>query len=134
MVAEGAFSTRELLKRYVKLKAPRYVGLPWVWRHFPDPLFGFITDLSLGAMRLLLRRRYLSVKRAVGATNARPCFFIHAEKDFIVSLALAKQLYTKASQPKSLWVIPGAQHAEGFHAAPDVYGTRVVNFFREHLN
>jgi len=133
VAAESAFSTRELLKWHVKKRAPIYVNIPWLWDRIPDPLFGFITDLSLGALRLLLRRRYLSVERAVASLNGRPCLFIHGERDSYIDLFLARRLFAEAGEPKALWVVQGARHNEGLVVAPDDYRERVVGFFREHL-
>ncbi|MFQ6672544.1 MAG: alpha/beta hydrolase [Candidatus Tectimicrobiota bacterium] len=133
VAAESAFSTRELLKWHVKKRAPMYVPLPWLWRHFPDALFGLVTDLSLGTMRWLLRRRYLSVERAVASLHWRPCLFIHGERDAYIDVSLAEQLYARASEPKTLWIVPGARHNDGLLVAPEAYRQRVVGFFRRHL-
>lgn len=133
VAAESAFSTRELLKWHVKKRAPIYVEASWLWRRFPDPLFGFITDLSLAAMRWLMRRRYLSVERAVASLNGRPCLFIHGERDPYIDLSLAERLYAKAGEPKDLWIVPGARHNEGIQVAPEAYRKRVTDFFRQNL-
>ncbi|MCZ6700982.1 MAG: alpha/beta hydrolase [bacterium] len=133
VAAESAFSTRELLKWHVMKRAPIYVNLPWLWRHIPDPLHGFSTDLSLGVMRLLLRRRYLSVERAVAGLNGRACLFIHGERDTYIDISLTQQLFAEAGEPKALWIVPGARHNEGLVAAPDAYQERVSSFFRRYL-
>lgn len=133
VAAESAFSTRELLRWHVKKRAPIYVNLPWLWRHFPDPLFGLVTDLSLGTLRLFLRRRYLSVERAVASLNGRPCLFIYGERDSFIDLFVAQRLYAVANEPKALWVVPGARHNEGLAVAPEDYRERVTSFFRRHL-
>jgi pimeloyl-ACP methyl ester carboxylesterase len=133
LVVESAFSTRELLKMHVKKRAPIYVQLPWLWRHFPDVLFTLVTDLSLWVMRLMLGRRYLSVKRAVTSLNGRPCFFIHGDRDPYIDRSLAESLYARAGEPKSYWVVPGARHNEGLLAAPETYKERVVTFFRQNM-
>lgn len=133
VAAESAFCTRELLKWHIKKRAPIYVEIPWLWRHFPDPLFGFITDLSLGAMRWLMGRRYLRVSRAVGLLDGRPCLFIHGERDPYIDSSLARQLFELAREPKALWIVPGARHNEGLQVEPELYRERLVAFFRRHL-
>jgi pimeloyl-ACP methyl ester carboxylesterase len=133
LVVESAFSTRELLKMHVKKRAPIYVELPWLWRYFPDPLFSLVTDLSLGAMRLLMGRRYLSVDRAVTSLNGRPCLFIHGDRDPYIDRSLTEKLYAKAGEPKALWIVPGARHNDGLLVAPETYKERVVNFLSQHL-
>lgn len=133
VVAESAFSTRELLKMHVRKRAPMYVPIPWLWSHFPDALFTSVTHVSMWAMKLLLGRRYLSVDRAASAHNSKPCFFIHGERDPYIDCSLARSLYAKAGEPKLLWIVPGARHNECLQVAPEAYRERVVGFLREHL-
>lgn len=133
LVVESAFSTRGLLKSHVKKRAPIYVELPWLWRHFPDPLFGFVTDLSLGAMRLLFGKNYLSVDRAVSSLNGRPCLFIYGDRDPYIDRSTAEGLYARAGEPKALWIVSGARHNEGLLVAGEDYRERVAAFFRQNL-
>lgn len=133
LVVESAFSTRELLRMHVRKRAPIYVELPWLWRIFPDPLFGLVTNLSMYAMKLVLGKQYLSVDKAVTSLNGRPCFFIHGDRDPYIDRSLTESLYARAGEPKALWIVPGARHNEGLQVAPKEYPERVVDFLRRHL-
>jgi hypothetical protein len=42
-------------------------------------------------------------------------------------------LFEFAEGPKELWVIPEAGHIGGWHARPDEYKTKMVDFFNQTL-
>ena len=65
--------------------------------------------------------------------SPRPLLVIADESDAVIGVEQTQQLFEAAAQPKSLWLIPGADHARGWQAAPAEYEERVTAFFDEHL-
>jgi pimeloyl-ACP methyl ester carboxylesterase len=72
----------------------------------------------------------VSPERAVAA---RPfaVFLICGESDRRIPCRHAKRIFKSAMGPKSLWRVPGAGHSEALGRAPDEFGRRVLEFFRE---
>ena len=63
----------------------------------------------------------------------RPVFLIADEADAVVGHEEARLLYETAREPKQFWLIPDAGHARGWHAAPEEYERRVLDFFKAGL-
>ena len=58
---------------------------------------------------------------------------IHGAEDPRMPAQGTRQIFAAASEPKSLWLIDGAGHMEGYGLAPQAYLDRVVDFFQAHL-
>mgnify|MGYP004466472085 CR=1 FL=1 len=65
--------------------------------------------------------------------NHLPTLFIHGAKDTFVPTSMGKQSYAASAGTKSLWIVPGATHANSIHKQPTEYRKRVVSFFNKHL-
>ncbi len=65
--------------------------------------------------------------------SPRPLFVIADECDAVIGPADALRLFEAAGEPKGYWLIPGADHARGWQAAPQEYERRVLDFVREAL-
>jgi fermentation-respiration switch protein FrsA (DUF1100 family) len=63
----------------------------------------------------------------------RPLLVIHGEDDHIVPVALGRQLHEAASEPKELWVVPGARHFTPWLHVPEEFEARLDAFFSEAL-
>lgn len=72
-------------------------------------------------------------KNIVGAIAPRPVFLIGGELDGNVPAYMARQLYAAAGDPKELWIVPGAHHADYGLIAPKQYDARIVDFFTRNL-
>jgi dipeptidyl aminopeptidase/acylaminoacyl peptidase len=59
----------------------------------------------------------------------RPILFISGTLDEAVPSAMVTDLYAAAAEPKSLWVVPGAQHGHYADVAPIEYRERLLAFF-----
>lgn len=68
--------------------------------------------------------------QAVGSLSPRPLFVIADEGDAVIGSDETERLFQAASEPKQFWLIPGADHARGWQAAPEEYERRVVDFLR----
>jgi fermentation-respiration switch protein FrsA (DUF1100 family) len=71
--------------------------------------------------------------RWVSRLAPRPLFLIHGERDRSIPVSDAYRLYEAASQPKELWIAPGADHRCIDQLYPNEYITRVLAFFDKWL-
>jgi fermentation-respiration switch protein FrsA (DUF1100 family) len=64
----------------------------------------------------------------------RPVFIIHGQEDNAAcTVADARRLYSAASEPKTLWIVPDAGHCNAHLIRPDEYEKRVLRFFDQAL-
>ena len=70
------------------------------------------------------------------AVAARPfaVLLICGTRDTTIPCRHAEQIYRKASGPKELWVVNGAEHASALGHAPAEYEEKVVRFLQEVTN
>lgn len=66
---------------------------------------------------------------AVKNLPPRPLLVIHGIEDNIVPVALGRELYAAAQEPKELWLVPGATHFTPWRVVPDEFERRVDAFF-----
>ncbi|HEX5065240.1 MAG TPA: alpha/beta hydrolase [Myxococcota bacterium] len=64
---------------------------------------------------------------------AAPLLLIAGEDDRHTPLAQSQRMFDAAPEPKSLWVVPGAQHVDFERAAPEDYARRVLEFLAASL-
>lgn len=84
-------------------------------------------------VRLRVRMSAVSPDSMVGQVAPRPILLIHGEKDVRVSAKHAKRLYTRAREPKQIWLVPEAGHADAFYFRGEEYARRVLQFFDDGL-
>ena len=58
-----------------------------------------------------------------------PVFIIAGDIDRHTTLAQSRALFAAAAEPRQMWVVPGAEHVDIAHYAPDEYRKRVLDFF-----
>ncbi|MBI3292857.1 MAG: alpha/beta hydrolase, partial [Elusimicrobia bacterium] len=63
----------------------------------------------------------------------RPLLLIHGARDLRVSMTEIQALYDVARDPKTLWVVPDADHGEPAFRAPAEYERRLLAFFEQAL-
>ncbi|KRL13874.1 hypothetical protein FD09_GL001907 [Schleiferilactobacillus perolens DSM 12744] len=66
------------------------------------------------------------------AKNKLPIFFIHGSKDTFVPTKMVYTNYRAAKQPKQLWVVPGATHAQSYEKEPTQYRAKVQAFLNHY--
>lgn len=71
--------------------------------------------------------------RAVRRLAPRALLVIAPREDRLISWRQGLALYRAAGEPKEIWVVDGAGHAEASVARPDEYRTRVLEFLRRHI-
>jgi uncharacterized protein len=69
----------------------------------------------------------------IGQISPRPILIIHGEFDEMAPLALAKEVYAAAGEPKQFWEVEGAAHRGLREHAGDAYAKRIVDFYRAYL-
>lgn len=80
-------------------------------------------------LQWLLRARYDLAKR-LGEVRV-PVLVMHGDRDHIVPLALGRQVYAAANEPKTFYLIPGADHNDTYVVGGEAYFQRVLAFVRQ---
>lgn len=62
-----------------------------------------------------------------------PMFFIHGDADTYVPTRMVYPLYEAKSEPKELWIVPGATHAMSYKDYPQEYTERVKIFVGKYI-
>jgi fermentation-respiration switch protein FrsA (DUF1100 family) len=57
-----------------------------------------------------------------------PVLLIHGEHDEIIPVDMSRRLYAAASQPKELYIIPGAHHNDTYFLGGEPYFDRLKTF------
>lgn len=65
----------------------------------------------------------------IGEISPRPVLLIAGTADSVVPPTITEKLYRSAREPKSLWLVPGADHGGYATVAPAEYERRLVEFF-----
>ena len=75
----------------------------------------------------------LAAGRLVARIAPRPMLFLAGTQDQEVPQALVRKLYAAAGEPKSLWVVDGADHGNYAAVAGEAYARRLTAFFGQAL-
>lgn len=75
----------------------------------------------------------ISPVRVIANIAPTPLFIIAGEGDRLIPAENGRKLFAAASEPKELWIIPGADHGGTLSAAGNEYEKRVGEFFDKHL-
>lgn len=76
----------------------------------------------------LLTQRFDSLQKV--PSLELPVLFIHGLADQSVPADMSRRLYQAAPQPKSLWLVPGADHNNVYEVANPEYGSRILQFLQ----
>ncbi|WP_367371122.1 alpha/beta hydrolase [Pediococcus parvulus] len=60
--------------------------------------------------------------------NTRPFLFIHGEKDIYVPTYMVDECFEACPEPKDIWIVPNASHAESFWMNPKAYQAKIQRF------
>ncbi len=123
VVAEAPYATRDAVMTNALRHFYRVPSFPLA------PLAKWLSERRLGES--------MDVPDAIdvaGALAPRPLFFIADERDAVLGHEEARRLFDAAGEPKRYWLIPSADHARGWQAAPQEYERRVATFFTEALD
>jgi len=96
------------------------------------PYFPFVPlALFFASLRLRSWIGGFAPVKEIGKISPRPLLLIQAERDLRMPMSDAQSLWEAASEPKEMWVVPGADHGEPWLVAREEYEQRLVNFFRK---
>ena len=71
--------------------------------------------------------------RWIGKLSPRPLQIVHGAEDPFIIAENSRVNFAAALEPKALWIVPGAGHANSDATAPEEYRARVVRFFESAL-
>ncbi|MGL4851480.1 MAG: alpha/beta hydrolase [Phocaeicola sp.] len=144
-ISMGAATTMmvsgETLPAYVKCFVAD-CGYTSVWDQFKKELK---EDFGLPAFPLMYTASWLckwkygwSFKEASALNQVakceRPILFIHGDKDDYVPTSMAYELYEKKQEPKELWIVPGADHANSYKYQQESYTDKVKLFTSKYIH
>jgi dipeptidyl aminopeptidase/acylaminoacyl peptidase len=89
--------------------------------------------LIVTAVSLRTRTRLADPIRKVARIAPRGLLVIVPQEDRLIDARQGERLFEAAREPKELYVVPGAGHAEAYAVAPEAYRSRVLNFLERHL-
>jgi hypothetical protein len=75
----------------------------------------------------------VSPANAIHLISPRPVLLITSDIDEMTPLYHAKELYSKAKEPKELWIIEGTSHGGTISAAGEKYNQKLIEFFNSSL-
>jgi uncharacterized protein len=98
------------------------------------PLARLGSSLVLLAASLRARVWLRSPAGRVAQIAPRGLLLISPGADRLVSPHQSERMFRAAGEPKELFVVPGAAHAEAHLADPAAYEQRVLEFLARHLD
>jgi dipeptidyl aminopeptidase/acylaminoacyl peptidase len=98
------------------------------------PMAALASRLVVGAASLRARARLRSPIRRVAGIAPRGLLLIAPSHDRTVSPQQSQRMFEVAGEPKELFVVEGAAHADAHAAAPEAYERRVLDFLARHLD
>jgi pimeloyl-ACP methyl ester carboxylesterase len=132
IVSDSAFSSREILMKYMKRWRTIFVPPSLIWiSNLPGvlPVYHYLS-MKLAEHRLGVK--FVRLARPL-AKLRQPLFMLHGEKDNYVSEDHARHLHSLAPEGTTLWIVPGADHNRAASVAAAEYAKRIGSFFGETL-
>jgi fermentation-respiration switch protein FrsA (DUF1100 family) len=122
VISDSAFATHTSAVRYNLRRTLHLPAAPFLW----------VGDHLLH-LRAGYRFHQVEPLRAIARLAPRPVLLIHGGRDTIVDPHDAALLYRAAQDPKTLWIVPQADHCGAYFEDREKYVGRVVGFFKKHL-
>ncbi len=133
VVTDGAYGTHTTMVPYLKRWITIYSDRKVLQRILPTWFYAMVG--RIGAQKVARNRgvTYPSIEKALRRYH-RPLLMIHGGADTYIRPEMAEALFERSrSQPKELWIVPGARHNQACAVAGETYHERLVRFFDEHL-
>lgn len=102
-------------------------------RQLGYPLSAIGARVVVGGVMLRARSRLADPIRAVARIAPRALLLIAPREDQLISWRQSVRLYEAAGDPKELFVVDGAGHAEAYAIDPAAYREKVLTFLERHL-
>lgn len=97
------------------------------------PLAGVGARVIVAGAALRTRTRLRDPLHLVSRISPRPLLIISPAEDRLIDRRQSDLLYERAREPKELYRVAGAGHAEAYAIDPDAYRERVLAFLERHL-
>ena len=97
------------------------------------PLPGLGSRAIVAAAAVRTRSRLPDAIRHVARISPRALLIIAPREDQLIDWRQGLRLYEAAGEPKELYVVEGAGHAEAYALEPEAYRHRVLAFLETHL-
>ncbi len=97
------------------------------------PLHTLGSRAIVAAAAVRTRTRLPDPVRMVARIAPRALLVIAPKEDQLISWRQSLRLFETAGEPKELFVVEGAGHAEAYAVDPDAYRSRVLEFLERHL-
>lgn len=133
IICDGAFSTDTTLISLMKRWAHIFARVKLVYENHSEAFWKALLWLLMRFAQPKLKRKFLSVRKALKDMQRRPIFFVHGRRDSYIREEQTRILYADAPSPKYLWIVEDAKHNQSVVVEPRQYAARTVAFFRRHL-
>lgn len=107
-------------------------------REFTDDEYGHWRFVCSPVAELVMRHYGIDVDavsplRAISALSPRPLLIVHGDRDPIIPLARAREVYQAAREPKELLIVHGARHGGYMTTDPTQCSRSLIGFLDSHL-
>ncbi len=134
IVTDGAFSSDKVIEHFMKRWASVFAKIRFVYENHPPTFWRFLRWLLYRECHRKLGIRIPSARKALMHMEPRPILLIHGEEDSYIPVDQSRILYAAASDPRYMWIVPGARHNQSAIVAPQEYAQRTVSFFDRYLS
>ena len=133
VVMDSTPDTRATLEYYMYKWVSIFTTMSRFYRALPRWAYWAVSYLVVKISELRTSCRFPSVARALRKKKC-PVLMIYGMKDSYIDVSHANYLYACASEPKELWLVPGAKHNESALFREDEYRSRVSGFFEREFS
>jgi pimeloyl-ACP methyl ester carboxylesterase len=106
----------------------------WAKERKRAPYFPLVAlTLFFARKRLGMNPEIFSPRQNIRKMSGKPVFIINGADDALAPRHDARKLFSKASEPKQLWIVPNASHTEVAEVAGQQYKNRLEQFFAKYL-
>ena len=123
VVADSSFAN---LQQYLEANLSKYSHLPsFPFTHVMEWLSVPLTGFDPSKVQPI---------KSIARIAPRPLLIIHGGADMQISVDNSKQLFAAAHNPNAkLWIVPNADHVQGYKTEPVAYLGYVLSFFGKSL-
>jgi len=134
IACDGLFSTDLTIEGYMKRWAYIFATVRVLYENHHPNFWRFLRWTMMAFARREFGCTFPSVFKAIQRMTPRPLLLIHGEKDSYLPVEQCRRLYAVASQPKWMWIAPGARHNQAAVLHPETYARMTIAFFDRYLS
>ena len=134
----GGYLTAQVASYDQRIRAVVLAGTPSSFIEYIDIAHSKWGALSRLPAHIALRQSgmpqgELEPENVVAAISPRPILFVAGAVDTMVPPAMAQRLYSRAGEPKEIWIVPNAAHGGYAQASRQEYPAQIAQFFSQQL-